>query len=53
MVAATLGIGVLYVVSFFMSMFGMGQMPIMDLTNSSAQLTLVGPPGEGEAFWRT
>ena len=34
-VAATLGIGVLYVVSFFMSMFGMGQMPIMDLTNSS------------------
>ena len=34
-VAATCGIGILYVASFFMSMFGMGQMPIMDITNSS------------------
>ena len=34
-VAATFGIGILYVVSMFMSMFGMGQMPIMDITNSS------------------
>lgn len=34
-VAATCGIGILYVVSFFMSIFGMGQMPIMDITNSS------------------
>ena len=34
-VAATAGIGILYVISFFMSIFGMGQMPIMDITNSS------------------
>jgi len=34
-VAATCGIGVLYVASLFMSIFGMGQMPIMDITNSS------------------
>ena len=34
-VAATCGIGILYVASLFMSMFGMGQMPIMDITNSS------------------
>lgn len=34
-VAATCGIGILYMASFFMSMFGMGQMPIMDVTNSS------------------
>ena len=34
-VAATCGIGILYVVGFFMSIFGMGQMPIMDITNSS------------------
>ena len=34
-VAATFGIGILYMASFFMSMFGMGQMPIMDISNSS------------------
>ena len=34
-VSATFGIGILYVVSFFMSIFGFGQMPIMDLNNSS------------------
>ena len=34
-VAATFGIGILYLASFFMSMFGLGQMPIMDITNSS------------------
>jgi uncharacterized YccA/Bax inhibitor family protein len=34
-VAATFGIGILYMASFVMSMFGMGQMPIMDITNSS------------------
>lgn len=34
-VAATFGIGILYMASFFMSMFGMGQMPVMDITNSS------------------
>ena len=34
-VSATFGIGILYVASFFMSIFGFGQMPIMDLTNSS------------------
>lgn len=34
-VAATCGIGILYMVSFFMSIFGMGQMPIMDINNSS------------------
>ena len=33
--AATGGIFILYLVSFFMSMFGMGQMPIMDINNSS------------------
>ena len=33
--AATGGIMILYVVSFFMSMFGAGQMPIMDIGNSS------------------
>jgi len=34
-VAATCGIGILYMASFFMSIFGMGQMPIMDINNSS------------------
>ena len=34
-ISATFGIGILYVISLFMSMFGMGQMPIMDITNSS------------------
>tara|TARA_B100001123_G_C15030933_1_gene915379 strand:+ start:45 stop:776 length:732 start_codon:yes stop_codon:yes gene_type:complete len=33
--AATGGIVILYLVSIFMSMFGMGQMPIMDINNSS------------------
>ena len=33
--AATGGIFILYLVSIFMSMFGMGQMPIMDINNSS------------------
>ena len=33
--AATGGIFILYLVSFLMSMFGMGQMPIMDINNSS------------------
>jgi|TARA_B100000519_G_scaffold35353_1_gene25195 uncharacterized YccA/Bax inhibitor family protein len=33
--AATGGIFILYMVSFFMSMFGGGVMPIMDITNSS------------------
>ena len=34
-VAGTCGIGILYMASFFMSMFGMGQMPIMDMNNGS------------------
>jgi len=34
-VADTFSIGVLYMESFVISMFGMGQMPIMDITDSS------------------
>ena len=34
-VSATFGIGILYLVSIFMSIFGLGQMPIMDITNGS------------------
>ena len=33
--AATAGIGIVYLVSFFMGMFGSGGLPVMDPTNSS------------------
>ena len=33
--AATAGIGIVYLVSFFMGMFGSGALPVMDPTNSS------------------